>query len=37
MNLGGIAVRVGWIRAENVSTSDAGEKRRRADLSGENK
>jgi hypothetical protein len=37
MNFGGFAVKVGWIRPQNVITSDAGEKRRRADLSGENK
>src|SRR5260221_5433684 len=37
MNFGGFAVKVRWVRPQNVSTSGAGEKRRRADLSGENK
>jgi hypothetical protein len=37
MNFGGFAVKVRWIRPQNVITSDAGEKRRLADLSGENK
>jgi hypothetical protein len=37
MNFGGFAVKVRWIRPQNVITSVAGEKRRRADPSRENK
>jgi hypothetical protein len=37
MNFGGFAVKVRWVGPQNVITSVAGEKRRRAILSGENK